>query len=49
MIFKRKMSDNTLTRARSLLRDMKRSYYLIFLRASISFGKRNGCSKASAT
>ena len=49
VISKRKISNSALTRARSLLRDIKRSYCLIFLRASISFGKRSGCSKASPT
>ena len=49
VISKRKMSNSALIRARSLLRDKKRSCCLIFLRASISFGKRSGCSKASPT
>ena len=38
-----------LTRARSLFRDRKRSGCLMFFKAAISFSKRKGCSKASAS
>jgi len=37
-----------LTKARSLFRDRKRFGYLTFFNAAISFGKRRGCSRASA-
>ena len=36
-----------LTRARSLFRDMKRSCYLMCLKAAMSFGRRRGYSRAS--
>ena len=36
-----------LTRARSLFRDRKRSGYLMFFKATISFSKQKGCSRAS--
>ena len=37
-----------LTKARSLFRDKKRSGWLIFFYAAMSFGRRRGCFKASA-
>ena len=44
-----KRYDDELTMARSLFRNMKRSGYLMRLRASMSFGRRRGCTKAIAT
>ena len=44
-----KRYDGELTMARSLFRDIKRSGCLMHLRASMSFGKRRGYFKVSAT
>ena len=37
-----------LTKARSLLTDRKRSGWLIFFNAAMSFGRRRGCFRALA-
>ena len=44
-----KRYDDELTMARSLFRDMKRSGCLMCLRATMSFDRRRGYSRASAT
>ena len=38
-----------LTKEKSLFRDRKRSYCLMFFKAAMSFGSRRGYSKVSAT
>ena len=44
-----KRYDDELTMARSLFKNMKRFGCLTRLRASMSFGRRRGCTKAIAT